>query len=891
MIIIYNGERQIYHPQNPNLKLVSPKLTLEDNAAGSLTFRVYDSNLNYNTIRKLHPVVSVVRDGETLFKGRVVSDKKDFYNGKSVEVEGKLAFFNDSYMEPFSFSGSPEELFRMIVENHNSQVMEWQQFKAGIVTVVDPNDYIVRSSENVINSWNALKDKCFKSSLGGHIRLRYEKDGDYIDWLADYDVVSKQNIEFAKNMIDMSLEVDATETYTAIRPVGAEVDGAKIDISSVNGGKTYIINEEKAAEYGIIFAPESESTWEDVTLPQNLLKKAKEKLFGSFVTLNETYEIKAVDLHLTDESIEALNICEYVPVVSRPHGINGNYLLSKAEICITEPQNSIFYLGSSKRVLSDMNIGGTTVVQAPKNISSFENDAGYISEEKTEKILSEYTKTEDVEEIVSQAVSQIPSGENGLSAYEIAVVYGFSGTEKEWLDSLKGKDAEGAYLPLTGGTLNSQIGFYPLILQQSIENSPGCGILFKNRNGIVGSLQFVSDSQSYAEARIFIRDSEGKDINMFDLSKERRKIYNSATQNTQTIITEHEVPFNFGTDNSGNYGYYKKDSTVLTPFGSGGSGEGAGADTDVLDKLNEILEMLGGFSFGHTEDGKAGFKGPDGDKFIAFCSCGGEIPDIPITPSGKTYNVNWIHSGTYNGVTIVVSGLFGINPSEIKTIKLNGGITGRSLNSTAGLTQKLYLIGTKIGASTTSNIETISTLPWPGSYNVDSTVNITDYVIDIDEDIDWTVWDKEKPIYLNYKIESKYNRGKADINIELQTKENSAINIIQNCSGYNYENYGYSYLTFYNPKLLSKIHLSGTLSPNYQTGYIRQQGCKIGSTSYGTIATIAALSSGSYNIDKDYSPVDWNTYDSEKGVRFAILPGNNSSKPGGISGMLTYSIE
>lgn len=455
MIIIKNGERQIYHPQNPNLKLISPKLTLEDNAAGSLTFKIYDSNLNYGTIKKLYPVVSVLRDNKTLFKGRVISDKKDFYNGKSVEVEGKLAFFNDSYMEPFSFSGSPAELFKMIIENHNAQVMEWQQFKVGIVTVVDPNDYIVRSSENVINSWNALKDKCFQSSLGGHIKIRYEDDGDYIDWLADYETISKQSIEFAKNMIDMSSEVDATETYTAIRPIGAEVEGVKIDISSVNDGRTYIINEEKAAEYGIIYAPESESTWEDVTLPQNLLKKAKEKLYSSFVTLKETYEIKAVDLHLTDENIEALNICEYVPVISRPHGINGNYLLSKADICITEPQNSVFYLGSSKRVFSDMNSGGTVVVSAPKNISSFKNDAGYISGKETEEILSDYTKTEDVKEIVSQAVSQIPSGENGLSAYEIAVIYGFTGTEEEWLDSLIG---EAGITPTIGENGNWFIG-------------------------------------------------------------------------------------------------------------------------------------------------------------------------------------------------------------------------------------------------------------------------------------------------------------------------------------------------------------------------------------------------------------------------------------------------
>lgn len=442
MIIIKNGDRQIYHPQNPNLMLISPKLTLEDSGAGSLTFKIYDSNLNYNTIKKLYPLISVIRDGEILFRGRVVSDKKDFYNGKSVEVEGKLAFFNDSYMEPFSFSGSPEELFRMIIENHNSQVMEWQQFKTGIVTVADSNDYIVRSSENILNSWNAMKDKCFKSSLGGHIRIRYEADGDYIDWLSDYDTVSGQSIEFARNMIDMSSERDATETYTAIRPIGAEVDGVKINISSVNDGKRYVVNEEKAAEYGIIYAPESESTWEDVTLPENLLKKAKEKLYGTFITMKETYEIKAVDLSLTDPDIEALNICEYVPVVSRPHGINGNYLISKAHICITEPQNSIFYLGSSKRVLGDINRGVSMPAAVPKNISSFKNDAGYISGDETEKILEDYTKVEAVEEIVSQAVAQIPSGENGLSAYEIAVIYGFAGTEEKWLESLKGRNGE-----------------------------------------------------------------------------------------------------------------------------------------------------------------------------------------------------------------------------------------------------------------------------------------------------------------------------------------------------------------------------------------------------------------------------------------------------------------
>lgn len=54
MITIKSGERTIYHPGNPGLQLIEPRLTLEDNAAGSLTFRIYGENLN---LRKLPALV------------------------------------------------------------------------------------------------------------------------------------------------------------------------------------------------------------------------------------------------------------------------------------------------------------------------------------------------------------------------------------------------------------------------------------------------------------------------------------------------------------------------------------------------------------------------------------------------------------------------------------------------------------------------------------------------------------------------------------------------------------------------------------------------------------------------------------------------------------------
>ena len=571
MITIKSGERTIYHPGNPGLQLIEPRLTLEDNAAGSLTFRIYGENLNRESVRKLYPLVTVFRDGRTIFKGRVVSERKDFYNADTVEAEGKLAFLNDSCLEPFSFTGSPEALFRMILENHNAQVMEWQRFRVGRVTVTDPNDYIVRSSEAVINSWEALKSRCFQSSLGGHIRIRYEPDGDYIDWLDDYTKVCSQSIAFARNMISLSREMDATETYTAIRPVGAEVDGVKIDISTVNNGSVYLVNEELAGRYGVIFAPEGESRWEDVTLPENLLEKAEEKLYGSMAAMSETYEINAVDLNLTDPEIEALDICEYVPVESGPHGIQGRYLLTRADICIASPQNSVYYLGVSRRVLSDMTSeGGVSREPVPRKVSALENDAGYISEEKAGDLLSEYPKTIEVNRIVNTAVESIPAG---ASAYESALQNGFEGTEAEWLDSLHGeqgppgKDGEDGEDGAPGKAATVRIGTVttgPPGTEASVVNTG-------TENEAVLDFTIPMGEKGNPGS------SGGMTVDLIATLEEVKQTEAAGMPADALAVKELAgfLPFRLGVDSGGNYGYYKDGADTVTPFrtGDGGSME------------------------------------------------------------------------------------------------------------------------------------------------------------------------------------------------------------------------------------------------------------------------------------------------------------------------------
>lgn len=88
-----------------NMKLASPKLTLEDNAAGSFVMTVPPSNLGYSTIIRMVTDIAVHKDGKEIWAGRVLSENEDFYRNRVLTCEGELAFFNDSTQPPAEYAG------------------------------------------------------------------------------------------------------------------------------------------------------------------------------------------------------------------------------------------------------------------------------------------------------------------------------------------------------------------------------------------------------------------------------------------------------------------------------------------------------------------------------------------------------------------------------------------------------------------------------------------------------------------------------------------------------------------------------------------------------------------------------------------------------------------
>lgn len=348
--LLYDGKRE-------ELKLYDPRLDLELNKVSSFQFTIYPNHPRFDSLKKLKPIVKVYRDKKLIFCGRILNDTQGFYNEKQVICEGELAFLIDSIQRPYTWQGNVEGLFTQFIQNHNAQVDAEHQFRVGRVTVVDPNDYINRSDTQYLNTWESINEKLIEP-LGGYLIVRHEEDGVYIDYLAELEGVITQEIEFGKNMIDFEKVIKGDELITGVIPLGTSINdeegndtGLRLTIESVNGGVDYLVDQEAQNLYGKIYKTE---IWEDVTEPENLLRKGKEYLANA-IQLSGSITLNAVDLSYVNKEVGAFELGSNVKVKSKPHNLNAYFLVSKMSLDLLRPQNDKLTLGSSFKTFTEQN--------------------------------------------------------------------------------------------------------------------------------------------------------------------------------------------------------------------------------------------------------------------------------------------------------------------------------------------------------------------------------------------------------------------------------------------------------------------------------------------------------------------------------------------------------
>lgn len=355
------------------LMITEPDVYLAVGKAGEMSFVLQPDHPYLDRLQRMQGVVSLLDDGVPVYRGRITKANATYYGSRKITTEGLMACLNDSVMPPFSFPGDVEEdeeyqtaaasgnvveyFFRWVLARHNAQVSEAQQIKPGVCTVTDSNNYIARSSTEYLPTMEVLTTRLSKSALGGHLLIRYEAEGNYLDYYADLPLTNTQRVEYAANLLDIVSERDGTEIYTSILPVGkdgltiADIADGDLTDDLVKDGLT-VYSRSGVAAYGRI---NRYVRWDDITVVANLLAKAKASVSSAGLATQESITVQAVDLGWQD-SVQHFRVGRMTLLVSTPHGYNAAYALMELQPDILSPGNTRITLGATRQTYTGAQI-------------------------------------------------------------------------------------------------------------------------------------------------------------------------------------------------------------------------------------------------------------------------------------------------------------------------------------------------------------------------------------------------------------------------------------------------------------------------------------------------------------------------------------------------------
>lgn len=376
MYKIYADDTIIYDSTFEDYKIGQGQITLETNKSGSFVFSVYPDHFYFDKFIKMKTVITVYKSDRIIFRGRILNDVTDYWNNKVITCEGEMGFFQDSIIRPFDFSGTPEQLFRKFIDEHNSQVDDFKCFEIGKITVIDGNDYVARSNAGYESTLKNLNSRLLESELGGNFYITHgEWETDPIptlNYLADFEGKASQSIEFGSNLKKYTKTEKSEEIATVIIPLGADVgdgevgSGKKLTIASVNNGLDYVYDATAVKLYGWITKVVE---WDDVKVAANLKTKAEAYLQDS-VKQSVTIELTAVDLHLLDRNIESFKLGDYIHVSSAPHNFDEIMLCTKQTIDLLRPDNDTVTLGKTFMTFTEVNSKSLTAINKVKSLET-----------------------------------------------------------------------------------------------------------------------------------------------------------------------------------------------------------------------------------------------------------------------------------------------------------------------------------------------------------------------------------------------------------------------------------------------------------------------------------------------------------------------------------------
>lgn len=326
---------------------VDPSIRNEMGKAGSFEFSVNPGHPLYDCWMQMRTILRVEYDGDTIFRGRVITvDNTPLTGERKIHAEGDLAFLLDSQQEGIKDDDRVEtsvyNYLLQVIGEHNYQMESDTDKKIFLGLVPGASGYSsLPSDQRVIvdedmrkygssswqNTMSALEQ--LQKTFGGVFRTRYQNGTVYLDWLENYfnPVVNAQAIEVSENMISVSNSSEVENIFTYLIPVGS-IEGEnlylpekKLSVADIvngyasgtldNGYHTTQDYLNALNTYGPIVKVEQ---FRNADTEEKLRRYAYDFIRHNFLGGVHSFTVTALDLHHIDWGVQKILIGDRVPI-------------------------------------------------------------------------------------------------------------------------------------------------------------------------------------------------------------------------------------------------------------------------------------------------------------------------------------------------------------------------------------------------------------------------------------------------------------------------------------------------------------------------------------------------------------------------------------------------
>ncbi len=333
--------------QDETMSFSDPSIKSEMGKAGSFEFSVHPTHPLYDCWRQMRTIIRIEYDGDTIFRGRVITvDNTPLTGERKIHAEGDLAFFLDSQQEGVKDDDRPEvsvyTYLQQIIGEHNSQMGNDNDKKIllGMVPgrsgyselpmdqqVVVDEDGRKYGSSSWQNTMSALEQ--LQKTFGGVFRTRYQNGTVYLDWLENYfsNSVNTQVIEVSENVVTVSNSSEVENIFTYLIPVGS-LEGEdlylpemKLAVADIIGGYSdEVLNSgyhmkqdylDALDTYGPIVKVEQ---FRNADTEEKLRRYAYDFIRHNFLGGVHSFTITAIDMHHLDGGIQKILIGDRVSI-------------------------------------------------------------------------------------------------------------------------------------------------------------------------------------------------------------------------------------------------------------------------------------------------------------------------------------------------------------------------------------------------------------------------------------------------------------------------------------------------------------------------------------------------------------------------------------------------